>query len=895
MPLDPGTRLGNYHVTALIGEGGMGQVWQATDTQLKRQVALKILPAAFADDPDRLARFQREAQILASLNHPNIAAIYGIEQSDDTRALVLELVEGPTLADRITQGPIPLDEALPIAKQIAEALEAAHEAGVIHRDLKPANIKVRDDGTVKVLDFGFAKAVDPTPTGDPSQSPTLTAAATQMGMIMGTAAYMSPEQAAGKPVDKRSDIWSFGVVLFEMLTGTRAFVGETVSHVLASVLNAEPDWMTLTRELPSALRRPLRRCLIKDPRSRLRDIGEVRVALEQNLTAPSAVESEATTGEPSTIWLRSAQLLVALLAGATLAGIGVWRVSSTLPTAVTRFTVPLSADHPMLGWSGPTLSPDGRTLLVPACGGGCSLPAADTVAYRRHLDKLDIGLIPGTEGVTYAFFSHDGEWLGVLDSSGLRKVSSQGGPAVPLLQGTFSGASWGADETILLGGPTLLRMSSAGGEPEEIAVAVEGESYYDPKHLPGGKAALVTLWKGDLDTAQVAVVVLDTGELRPIAEGVSPHYVPPGYVVFARDGSLWALGFDASRLEAQGAAIPVLDGVGFVPNQGQAMFSVARDGTLAYFSGELAALHVRASLAWVDREGREEALALAPGNYPSWARVSPDGTRIAVEVSEGDDLDIWVVELPTGRRTKLTDDPASDRYPVWTPDGRRIVFESNRNGGAWELYWKLVDEPDRAQRILEIDPSIYRLRPYGWSADGNTLVFEYGSLENGDIGTAAIDGEGSWEALIESSANEFSPSVAPGGGWIAYVSTATGRPEVYVAEFPGLSQNRPVSVRGGTQPAWSPTSDELFYYRPDDGAMVAVSIVTTPRLSIGDENVLFQTSELLDRGHRTYDVAPDGDAFLMLKPIDDGRQLPEEIVVVQNWTVELERLVPVDK
>jgi hypothetical protein len=634
---------------------------------------------------------------------------------------VLELVEGPTLEDRISQGPIPLDEALPIAKQIAEALEAAHEAGVIHRDLKPANIKVRPDGTVKVLDFGLAKALDTGPQGDPDQSPTLTAAATQMGVIMGTAAYMSPEQASGKPLDRRSDIWSFGVVLFEMFTGQRVFGGETVSHVLASVLKTEPEWRALARDVSPEPRRLLRRCLIKDPRNRLRDIGEARVAIEESLAARHVPESEEITDPPRTMWRRAAPLAVAVLLGAMLAGLGALRMTGTVPRAVTRFTVSLPTDHPLLAWSPPTLSPDGRTLVVPGCTGGCSLPEVDNLGYRRDLNQLDMAPIPDTEGVTYTFFSPDGQWLGVLDSSGARKVSSQGGPAVPLYEGTFSGASWGPDDTILLGGPTLLQISADGGEPQQIAVAVEGESYYDPRHLPGGDAALVTLWNGNPETAQVGVVVLETGELRPIATGLSAHYVPPGYVVFTRDRSLWALPFDANRLEPRGPATPVLDGVGLIPNQGQATFSVAHDGTLAYFSGELAAMNVRASLVWMDREGREEPLPLAPGNYPSWGRISPDGVRVAVELSEGNDLDIWVADIATGRRTKLTDDPASDRYPVWTRDGRRVVFESNRDGGVWGLYWKSVDGPDPAERLLRHDPNNYRLLRMGGRRTGRHL------------------------------------------------------------------------------------------------------------------------------------------------------------------------------
>ena len=606
MALEIGSRLGHYDVTALIGEGGMGQVYQATDTKLKRQVALKILPEAFSADQERLARFQREAEVLASLNHPNIAAIHGLEEADDIRALVLELVEGPTLADRIKRGPIPLDEALPIAKQIAEALEAAHEAGVIHRDLKPANIKVKDDGTVKVLDFGLAKALDPNPEGDPSQSPTLTAAATQMGVIMGTAAYMSPEQAAGKVVDKRGDIWSFGVVLFEMLTGQRLFTGETVSHVLASVLKTDPDWTMLPSGTSPRLRSLVGRCLDRIPRQRLRDIGEARVVLEEDgLTAPfAAAEGVAKLSQRAT-WRQGATIVFVLLVGGIVSGLAVWSLTRQAPARPTRFTVSLSRDHPLVSWSGLALSPDGRTLVVPACSGGCA-GLDDVLAYRRTLDQLDMLPVPGTEGATGVFFSPDGQWLGVFDTSGLRRMSSQGGPSTPLYQGPVSGASWGPDDTILIGGPSLLQVPAEGGQPKEIATGDEGESYLEPKFLPSGKAALFTLWKGSLETARVGVVVLETGEQWALENGVSPHYASAGYIVFARDESLWAVAFDADRLESTGSAIPVLEGIVVPPNQGQALFTLASDGTLAYLSGELGAMALQTTLVWVDREGTEE-------------------------------------------------------------------------------------------------------------------------------------------------------------------------------------------------------------------------------------------------------------------------------------------------
>ena len=493
MALQVGSRLGHYDVTALIGEGGMGQVYRATDTQLGRDVALKILPDAFAADPDRLARFQREAQVLASLNHPGIAAIYGIEKSDDTQALVLELVEGPTLADRIAKGPIPLDEALPIAKQIAEALEAAHEAGVIHRDLKPANIKVREDGTVKVLDFGLAKALDTTPQGDPSQSPTLTAAATQMGVILGTAAYMSPEQARGKPVDRRADIWAFGCVLFEMLTGHRAFQGEDISLTLADVMRADPAWKGLPEGLSPSLATYLRRCFEKDPRQRVRDIGDVRLALEGGFAASSwtGEGTPATGSEPkSLIWQRVVPIVGTGIASAIVAGLAITTLTRDGPRPVVRFVEDLGgrldqASGPLL-----SLSPDGTKLAYAVDG------SEGPRLYVRAFDQRAAIAIEGTKGATNLFWSPDGEWVGFQNENALYKVSLAGGS--PQILAEFSllagGASWGADDNVVYGSTTgLRRVSADGGTPEQVTTTSsdQGElGHLWPQILPGGDAVL---------------------------------------------------------------------------------------------------------------------------------------------------------------------------------------------------------------------------------------------------------------------------------------------------------------------------------------------------------------------------------------------------------------------
>ena len=608
MPLEIGTRLAHYDVTALIGEGGMGQVYQATDTKLNRQVALKILPEAFATDPDRLARFQREAQVLASLNHPNIAQIHGIEEEEGTRALVLELVEGPTLADRIAKGPIPIDEALPIAKQIAEALEAAHEAGVIHRDLKPANIKVREDGTVKVLDFGLAKALDPSPTGDPSQSPTLTAAATQMGVIMGTAAYMSPEQARGKPVDKRADIWSFGVVLFEMLTGTRAFEGDDVSLTLSAVLQREPEWEVLPLNIPHGLDTYLRRCLQKDPRQRVQAIGDVRLAMEGAFETTVSTPSEPTATPMVHVWQRPIPLAIGALGLIAPTGLGVWSVMRpTDPPAesVRRFALDIGPASPILVanvHAMPAWSPDGTRLVYAANIAGTHQ------LYLRTLDDLEARPLEGTENAYDPVFSLDGEWVGFSTPTGLSSgefkrvaVAVRGGTPLTLCECyPPAGATWLADGTIILphlpegSAPTLHRIPETGGTPEPVATldAQNGElGHLWPHALPGGTDVLFTIVTSQsANASRVAVLSLDTGEQHVVIEGgFNARYVPTGHLVFGRQGALWGVPFDLDRLATTGPEEVLLQGIEVNETYGSMALSVSGDGTLVYWPGDAVA------------------------------------------------------------------------------------------------------------------------------------------------------------------------------------------------------------------------------------------------------------------------------------------------------------------
>ena len=903
MPLSPGTRLGHYDVTSLLGEGGMGQVWQATDTQLGRQVALKILPDAFADDPDRLARFKREAQILASLNHPNIAAIHGIEESEGTRALVLELVDGPTLADRISKGPIPLDEALPIAKQVAEALEAAHEAGVIHRDLKPANIKVREDGTVKVLDFGLAKALDITPSGDPSESPTLTAAATQMGVILGTAAYMSPEQARGKVVDKRADIWAFGAVLHEMLTGKRAFEGRDVSETLAGVIKSEPSWNRLPADLPAKLDNLLRRCLEKEPRERVRDIGDVRLAMKGAFETTVATPSATVVAQPSQFWQRPLAALSILVMAVLVTGLAAWifmRPTPPAPQPLAQFvlqTPPGGVVRSVGAYSEVAISPDG-TRVVYASGQG---PAQNRRLYLRQLGGLDATPLRGTEGGNAPFFSPDGQSVGFLTIPGniLKKVSVLGGPAVTIVEpDSPRGMSWGPDETIVFGSPRgLMRVPAVGGEPEPLTTVdpEQGETEHrHPDVLPNLTGVLFTAWSGSAEDSRLAVVSLETGAVSYLLTGGSqPRYSPTGHIVYGVGGTLRAVGFDADRLElTSNNPVPVVENV--ETRGSAASFALARNGSLVYVTGAGSGVGAQRSLVWVDREGREEPLAMPLGPYQN-PRVSPDGLRVAVDVLDPENSDIWIHDLVRGTETRLTTDPANDFAPLWTPDGGRVVFTSDREGQP-ALFLKHADTPGDAEQ-LGTSSDRAGIAPTSWSDEGQTLLFWEVGATGSDIGLISMEGDRATELLLDTEFFETTPAISPDGGWMAYDSNEAGQSEVYVQRFPTLGGKQTISTDGGRQPLWSPDGRELFYRAPS-GMMRVPVLETEPTFRAGTPEVLFETQYYFPGAARTYDLAPDGQRFLIVKEgavTDDADTSAQtQIVLVENWFEELKRLVPIN-
>ena len=875
MALQVGSRLGHYDVTALIGEGGMGQVYQATDTKLNRQVALKILPEAFAADPDRLARFQREAQVLASLNHPNIAQIHGLEDSEGTKALVLELVEGPTLADRISQGPIPIDEALPIAKQIAEALEAAHEAGVIHRDLKPANIKVKDDGTVKVLDFGLAKALDTTPQGDPSLSPTLTAAATQMGVIMGTAAYMSPEQARGKPTDRRADIWSFGVVLFEMLTGQRAFAGEDVSVTLADVIRADLSWDTLPSDLQPGLATYLRRCLEKEPSQRIQAIGDVRLALEGAFETTTVSTSEAVTAQPA---LRRQALpwVAGLLLATITTGVGVWTLMRPAPQLVTRFPLLPPAGVQLQG--SVRLAPDGQTVAFLGRSQGQSR------VYVRALDQLEAVPVRGTEGLDSVLdFSPDGQWL--LGSSGrlrLKRVPLVGGPADTIVEGStpIGGAAWGPDDAIVHGSTEgLWLVSAAGGDRTALTTLAEGEFFHAAtEFLPNGRAVLFYTWTGQqLGTGQVEVYDFETGQRELLLPGTMPSFATTGHLIFWRDGSLWAVPFDADRLDLLGAPVRVVERVSTANLLGRANYALARNGTLVYLPGDAV---TNGTLGWVNREG-VMVTALVDGlDHP---RLSPSGTRLAFRRV---DASLWIRDLESGRERKLTEG-GGGAYPTWTPDDVSVTFRG-LDGVTNDLYGRPVDLSSQMDVIL---PTENLSVPGSWTPDGQTIIYyAVNSRGDRDIWTLPVGGEPA--PFFATEFNEKAPRLSLNGKWLAYVSDQAGVDRVYVQAFPEGGAVHTVSTGPGTEAVWSRDGRELFYRNGNQ--MWVVEVETDTEFVAGKSELLFDAPYLLEpNGNPNYDVSVDGEQFLMVGPAGIADETAG-FTIVQNWHEELKRLVPVD-
>ena len=872
-----GTTLSHYQILEKLGAGGMGVVYRARDTKLGRDVAIKVLPADLSHDAERLSRFEREARLLASLNHPHVATLHGFEEDLGTHYLVMELVEGETLGERIARGPLSLDEALPLFRQIAEGLEAAHEKGIIHRDLKPGNVKITPEGNVKVLDFGLAKVFSAAHASGPqSESPTLTRSPSESGVILGTAAYMSPEQARGKALDKRTDIWSFACCLFEALTGRAPFLGETVSDTLAKILEREPAWGALPGRTPKRVRDLLTSCLTKDPANRLRDIGDARIEIVKVLTEPEELADREPTRDRRTILAVGAVAVVSV-------ALALWSLTRTPEPAaqpVIRSTI-LLPDGEALVYAG-AISPDGRYVAYVANEDSPRL-------YLRSVEVLAARPIEGSEGAETPFFSPDSEWVGFSKGRTLFRAAVSGGAPLRVsdVETWSAGVDWHGDSLVYGGGPStgLFRVSAAGGNPEVLTILNQEQrekSHRFPQVLPGGHAVLFTLATSTTeswDDASVAVAAMRTGEYKIVLKGGSDaRYSPTGHLVYARGGALHAVTFDLEKLEVTGQPVPVLPGVMTSVASGQAEFALAENGSLVYAPGLSRTKDRR--VVWVDRDGRVEPLIETPRPFIALG-LSPDGRFLALQVHTCIDS-IWLYEIARGTLTRWTTE--WDNFtPAWAPSGREIAFASAR-GSALNLYKHGVDGVGEAKRLTTNDHTQF---PTSWSPDGAVLAFEDNAVETGvDIWMLSISGDPAPEPFLHGRANEMWPAFSPNGRWIAYQSDETGQFEVYVRRFPGGGGMRQVSTEGGAFPIWNPNGKELFYLSGDK--MMAVVVETEGELVLGRPTVLFERHYPRDS---TFAVTPDGRRFIVL---DDSvaEAAPTYLVLVQNFGEELKRLAP---
>jgi serine/threonine-protein kinase len=892
MPLSPGVALGQYEVIGLIGAGGMGEVYRARDTRLGREVALKILPDAFASDADRLVRFEREARVLAALNHPNIATLHGVEESGPVKALVLELVEGLTLAELLTTGALPASRALPIAEQIAQALEVAHAAGVVHRDLKPANIKLQDS-RVKVLDFGLAKALDvAAPQTRLSNSPTITTpAGTRYGVVLGTAAYMSPEQARGEAVDEQTDIWAFGCVLFELLTGRPAFEGRSVSDIIAAILRGEPDWSLLPQSVHPRVRLLLERCLEKDQANRYHAIADARVDLQRAIADPAGAMTVGPFAAPYALRWYWVAIVAALSAAA--AGLAVWTQHGPRDLSVQRFTDVLPQDRAFTSQGHPlvAVSPDASSIAY----------VADRRLFLRSLDRAEASPIAGTEGSpSTPFFSPDGQFVGYFDfvDGELRRIPAGGGTPVGLAKVTnVFGARWNADDTILYGADTgIWKISATGGTPEQLIRLESGARPHSPQFLPGGEAVLFTLRAGVgsslWDQAQIVVQSLRTGERKVIRAGRDARYLPTGHIVYAAGRTLFAIGFDATRFETIGAPIPVVEGIRlstpFPGMTGSANYDVSAAGVLVHVRGEVQPPVARQLVA-VDRKGVAEPLVAERRDY--WRpRVSPDGTRVAVEVTDDRGEHVWTVDLDDGNAAPLEVDSLRSVFSTWTPDGRFVIFRVDRAEN-YGIYQQPADGSEAPRLLHEATEDVM---PGDVSRDG-VLVFASGE-QTGRRSIWTLPLKASRAApFLETPALEHMPVFSADGKWIAYASNETGRSEIYVRAYPaGGAPARLISENGGTAPLWSPDGSELFYRNPA-GSLVAVPMRAGSRSGRIQELFHVQGRFRTSGNAAAYDIERSGRRFIMVTEPDNPRPVREQITLVVNWFEELERLAPISR
>ena len=886
MPILPGRRLGPYEILSAIGAGGMGEVYKARDTRLDRIVAIKVLPTHLADRSELRERFEREAKTIASLNHPHICTLYDTGHQDKIDFLVMEYLEGETLAQRLRKGSLPIQQVLQYAIEIADALDKAHRKGITHRDLKPGNIMLTKSGT-KLLDFGLAKLKqDAAPATPESQLPTMKSAITGEGTILGTLQYMAPEQVEAKEVDARTDIFAFGAVVYEMATGKKAFEGKTSASVMAKILEADPPPMSSLQPLtPPALDRVVKRCLAKDPDKRWQsasDLGEELKWIAEG-GSQAGVPAAATAGGTS-LTLRSvlSSAVVSLIVAAFV-GLAVWNLKPSLPRAVSRFTIALPPGQQLAALDvGPALalSPDGAHLAYVARQSGTQR------LYLRVMDSLEAKPIPGTEGASWPFFSPDGQWLGFFGGDGrLQKVSISGGPTLALCYVTGSvlrGVTWGSDDTIVFGtnvGTGLFVVPAAGGTPQPLTALDSKKnetSHRYPQFLPSAKAILFNP-SGTL----LALYVLKTGERRDLIQGGgSPHYAPTRHLIYAQAGTLMAVPFDPQRLAVTGSSIPIVEGVMQSANPQTAQYSFSENGALVYVPGGIQRALRR--LVWVDRKGAEQPIAAPPHSY-GFPRVSPDGRRVALAT----DGKVWIYDLGRETLTPLTTE-GGGTAPIWTPDGKRVVFFTGAPQG--NLFWQAADGSSKSERLTT---NQYPQVPSSWSPDGQVLAF----IENNP--TTRLDlwilrlSDRKPQPFLRTPYNEAVPRFSPDGRWLAYVSDESGRYEVYMQPYPGPGGKSQISTDGGTEPVWNPNGRELFYRSGDK--MMAVDITTQASVSAGKPRMLFE-GPYVPTGvtHPNYDISPDGQRFLMIKQ-SEQESAPTQVNVVLNWFEELKQKVPMGK
>jgi eukaryotic-like serine/threonine-protein kinase len=889
MALATGTKLGPYEITGAIGAGGMGEVYRARDTRLERTVAVKILPDHLSDRAELRERFEREARTIASLNHPHICTLYDIGQQDGTDFLVMEYLEGETLADRLRKGPLPLDQALQYAIEISDALDKAHRKGITHRDLKPGNIMLTKSGT-KLLDFGLAKLRGPQgPMPSLSALPTEGSDLTAQGTILGTLQYMAPEQLEGGVVDARTDIFAFGVVVYEMATGKKAFEGKSQASLIAKILETDPPPMSSLQPMtPPALDRVVKTCLAKDPDDRWQTASDLRRELKwiadsgpkTGVTAPVAAQQHP---KKRIVWMTAA---VAILAAALITAV-IYLHKPPAEVRAVRFTVAPPEKQTFLPGPNATsflcVSPDGNRLAFVAADS-----TGHSMLWIRDLDSQTAQPLTGTEGATEPFWSPDSRFIAFTAGASLKSVAVTGGPAQTLTASpAIGGGTWNRDGVILFGpgaaGP-ILRVSSAGGSATPVTSLDPSRQQLGhgwPSFLPDGRHFLYLVDGTNPENLGIYVGSLDSKATKLVVNAISSPLYSSGYLLFVRAGTLLAQPFDADQLELKGDAIPVADGVQFFPVNGRAVVAVSENGVLAYRS---VPANAQFKLVWVDRKGAEQPLPAPPHNYVM-PRVSPDGQRVAAGIEEADGQ-IWVYDLSRDTLTRLTFEGTNNIDPLWTPDGKRIVFKGNNN----RLFWQPADGSGPPEELTksELGPNSV---PGSFSPDGQVLAF-MGNNPSFDLYTLPLS-DGKPQPFLRTSSNQTAPRFSPDGHFIAYASNESGRYEIYARPYPGPGGKWQISTDGGGEPVWNPKGRELFYRNGDK--MMVVDVTTQGTFSVGKPRVLFEGRYVpTPRSFQDYDISPDGQRFLMLKATEQA-QSPEQINVVLNWFEELKQKVPAGK